>query len=142
MYIAIKNFHSIIAFFLLIFLLFAILYNAYSWSIKKPFDKSNKLAALLGMISVHTQFLLGLILYCLSPLGLSNISGEAMKNANSRFYMLEHPFTMILGLVLITIGYSKAMRLTDGNAKYKKIMVFYSLGLILFLSRIPWSTWL
>jgi hypothetical protein len=141
MYIEIKQFHSFFAFLTLALLIIAIAFNTYTWLSKKPFTKTNKLTALMGMVSVHTQFLIGLIVYFVSPLGLSNVSGAAMKDSHSRFYVLEHPFVMILALTLITIGYSKANKLTEDNSKYKKIVIFFSLGLILILTRIPWSTW-
>jgi hypothetical protein len=43
---------------------------------------------------------------------------------------------------LITIGWSKHKKLTDATAKFKTFAVFYGLGLLLILSRIPWSLWL
>lgn len=141
MYIEIKQIHSLFAYLPLLFLTVAIVFNAYSWLSKKPFAKSNKLVALLGMISVHTQFLIGLILYFISPLGLSNLSGAAMKDSQSRLYVLEHPLVMILALTLITIGYSQANRVLNDISKYKKIVIFYLIGLIFILTRIPWSTW-
>lgn len=141
MYIEIKQLHSLFAYLPLALLIVAIVFNAYSWLSKKPFTKTNKLITLLGMVSVHAQFVIGLILYLISPLGLSNFSGNAMKDAQTRLYVLEHPFVIIIALVLITIGYSQAKRLTDDTAKYKKIVLFYSIGLILILTRIPWSTW-
>lgn len=142
MYIEIKHIHSIVASLLLALLLVSIFFNAYGWIAKKPFTKANKLMALLGLISVHTQFLIGLILYFVSPLGFSNFSGESMKNAQSRLYILEHPFVMIVALVLITIGYSKLKWLTTDNVKYKRVVLYYSIGLLLILSRIPWNTWM
>ncbi len=141
MYIEIKQIHSLFAYLPLLFLTVAIVFNAYSWFSKKPFTKSNKLVALLGMISVHTQFLIGLILYFISPLGLSNFSGNAMKDSPSRLYVLEHPLVMILALTLITIGYSQANWVLNDISKYKKIVIFYLIGLIFILTRIPWSTW-
>lgn len=141
MYSEIKELHSLFAYLPLIILAVAIIFNAYSWLSKNPFSKTNKLISLLGMVSVHTQFLIGLILYFISPLGLSNFSGNAMKDAQSRLYVLEHPFVMIIALALITIGYSKAGRATVDSLKYKRIVVFYSIGLILILTRIPWSAW-
>ncbi|HEY6913625.1 MAG TPA: hypothetical protein VI413_03030 [Paludibacter sp.] len=141
MYIEIKQLHSLFAYLPLALLTFAIVFNAYSWLRKSPFNKTNKLITLLGMVSVHTQFVIGLILYLISPLGLSNFSGNAMKDSQSRLYVLEHPFVMIIALVLITIGYSKAKRQTDDTSKYKKIVIFYSIGLALILTRIPWSSW-
>jgi len=141
MYIEIKHFHSIIAYLSLSLLIFAILFTVYAWLTQKPFSNKNKIIALLGLAAIHTQVLFGLILYFLSPLGLSNFSGAAMKDATSRLYILEHPFMMIMAVVFITIGYSKANRLVDNVSKYKKIVVFYSIGLVLILTRIPWSVW-
>ena len=141
MYIVLKQLHSLIAYFTLALLIISIIYNAISWQSKKPFTKRNKIMAMLGLMSVHIQLLIGLVLYFLSPLGSSNISGEAMKNAMSRLYILEHPLTMIIAIALITFGYSKAKRLTEDHLKYKKIVLFYTIGLLLIILRIPWNVW-
>ena len=122
MYILIKNFHFFSAFFLVLFLIFAIGFNGYSWLRKKPFTANNKVFALFALASMHIQVLIGFILYFFSPLGYSNVSSAAMKDSHSRFYMLEHPLVMIIALLLVTIAYVKAMRLTNDNAKYKKIV--------------------
>lgn len=142
MYIAIKHVHSFIALLSLLLLVASVFYNSYGWVAHKPFSKNNKLMALLGLIAVHTQFLIGLLLYFVSPLGLSNFSGEAMKNSVSRLYILEHPLVMIVALVLITVGYSKLKQPSTDAVKFKRLVILYSLGLILILSRIPWSMWL
>jgi len=136
-----KNFHSYLAYLVLALLLFAILINAYHWLKGRPFTSTDKAIALWGLIAVHTQFLAGLILYFLSPLGIGNFSGEAMKNPLMRLYLVEHPLVMILAIALITIGYSKAKKAVSDTSKYKTIVLFYSIGLCLILSRIPWSIW-
>jgi len=130
-----------IAALLLVILIASIAVAVYGWLAKKPFSKTTKTMALLGMTASHLQFLMGMILYFLSPLGMSNFSGAAMKNAITRLYIVEHPIMMIIGVALITIGYMKAKRLTDDNRKFKTLALFYSLGLLFFLSRIPWATW-
>ena len=146
MYILFKEFHSYLAYVVLVVLLFAIAFNAYSWATKKPVSKPNKTYALMALIAVHTQFLAGLVLYFLSPLGLSNFSGEAMKVAITRLFIVEHPLVMILAITLITIGYSEAFKnkayLASPTRQYKMIVLFYSVGLIFILSRIPWSMWI
>ena len=48
------------------------------------------------MILAHIQLLVGIVLYFLSPLGFSNLSGEAMGDSMSRLYALEHPLINIL----------------------------------------------
>ncbi|MBO9584475.1 MAG: hypothetical protein J7574_09985 [Flavobacterium sp.] len=142
MYIGFKNLHSFAADITLLFLLISILYAFYSLSKKALFTKKSKTIILLGLLASHLQFVLGLILYFLSPLGASNVSGEMMKNSVSRLYGLEHPLVMIIAIVLITIGYSKSKRATGDTAKFKKIAIFYSIGFLLILSRIPWKAWL
>lgn len=141
MYNAFKEFHSYLAYLTLALLLLAIALNAYYWMKGKLFTKTNKSIALWGLIAVHTQFLAGLILYFLSPLGISNFSGNAMKISITRLYLVEHPLVMILAIALITIGYSKTNKAISDSYKYKTIVIFYSIGLCLILSRIPWSVW-
>lgn len=141
MYTGLQHLHSGFAYLLLAALIFSILYILVSYLGKKPFTDKHRKIALIGFIAAHLQLLFGLILYFISPLGVSNISGEVMKNAELRLYAIEHPLTMIIAIVLITIGYSKAKKLTDSDQRYKKILIFYTIGLILILSRIPWSVW-
>lgn len=138
----VKNLHSISAYLTLLFILLAIIMGFVGLAGNKPFTKSSKSTALMGLIWTHIQVLIGLILYFLSPLGMSNFNGEAMKNSISRLYILEHPLTMIIGVVLITIGYSKSKKAVADKSKFKNIAIFYSLGLILILSRLPWQAWL
>ena len=142
MYTGLQHAHSGLAYLLLAALIFAIVYNLIGFMGNKPFTEGNRKIALIGLISAHIQLLIGLVLYFISPLGMSNFSGDNMKDATSRLYMLEHPLMMILAIVLFTVGYSRAKKLQDSNQKYKKILIFFTLGLILILSRIPWSAWL
>ncbi|OYD40272.1 hypothetical protein [Sphingobacterium cellulitidis] len=133
-----KHLHSTLAIVLLIALVVAILITIANYAGNKPY---NRKIALIGLISAHIQGLIGIILYFVSPLGLSSFSGENMKNGDLRLYFLEHPIMMIIALVLITMGYSKAKKLADQKAANKTVIIFYILGLILILTRIPWSTW-
>jgi hypothetical protein len=68
--------------------------------------------------------------------------GAAMKDSVLRLYVVEHPLVNIIALALITIGWSKHKKAEDNAAKFKKIAVFYAIGLVLLLSRIPYSAWL
>ncbi len=141
MYTGLYHLHSGLAYLLLAVLIFSIIYNLVGYFKKKPFTESNRKVALLGLISAHLQLLIGLVLYFVSPRGLSNFSGAAMKDSVSRLYMLEHPLTMLIGIILITMGYSKAKKLKDSHERYRKVLVFFILGLILILIRIPWQSW-
>lgn len=142
MYTGIKHLHSFVAYIALLMLFIAIIYMINGWLQDKPFNKKSKLIAMLGLASIHFQVLMGIVLYFLSPLGVSNFSKEAMGSSTTRFYMLEHPLIMLVAAVLITIGYSKAKRKESPKLKYKNLSLFYLVGLVLILSRIPWSAWL
>jgi uncharacterized membrane protein len=141
MYIGFKHLHSFLAYPLLIALVITLLIAFYAFITKAPYTKTHRISALVGLISAHLQLIFGLILYFISPLGLSNFSGEKMGDSISRLYFLEHPIMMILAIAFVTIGFSKAKRAKNDQSKHKAVMIFYGLGLILVLSRIPWQAW-
>ena len=99
--------------------------------------------ALFALISSHVQLLLGLILLFLSPYWTEMMAdfGIGMKNKLLRLYVVEHPFTNIIAIALITLGWSKHKKVWDGLQTNKKIAIYYALGFVLLLSRIPWHAW-
>lgn len=139
MYTALQSAHSIFAYIVLALVLFASINAITGLTGKRIFKDKDLRISLFALIVVHLQLVLGIILYFISPLGLDSI-GE-MKNSALRLTALEHPLINIIGIVLITIGWSKQKREESGNGKFKKIAVFYTLGLLLLLSRIPWANW-
>ena len=141
MYTGLKHFHSYVAYLVLLLLAFAVLHAILSLAQKRPFTATSKKYTLFGLIAAHVQFLFGLLLYFVSPMGFSNLSGETMGNSLSRLFVLEHPLMMLIGVVLITIGYSKAKRTADDQRKFKLIAWCYGLGLVLILARVPWQVW-
>ena len=142
MYYLIKNLHSLLAYVVLLALIIAVLYVLNAWLKNKKFDQTTKKIILSVLIACHLQFVIGLIVYFISPLGFANISKDTMGNSVGRLYMLEHPLMMLLAIVFITMGYSKAKRITDDKKKLKTVTIFYTIGLVLILSRIPWQAWL
>ena len=141
MEIGFQHLHSLLAYILLAILIIAVVVNGFAYFQGKPYGETNRKLSLYALIATHLQVVIGLVLYFLSPLGFSAMSGEAMKVSESRFYFLEHPLMMILAVILITIGYSKSKKATDSKKKYKVMLGFYSIALIFILSRIPWDRW-
>jgi hypothetical protein len=126
-------------------LILAIL-NAIAGKIKgKDFESRDLRLSLFGLIFSHIQLLIGLILYFVSPWfkQWSNLGmGGVMKDSQTRLFLVEHPITNILAIVLITMGWSLHKRQSDPGKKFLRIAIFYGLGLLLLLSRIPWDSWL
>ena len=141
MYTGLQHLHSGLAYLVLAALVIIFGYVLVNYLKDNSFTEKVRKASLVGLIVSHLQLLIGLVLYFISPKGLSNFSGEAMGDAMSRLYMLEHPLTMIIAIILITVGYSKAKNGTNDASRYKQILIFYGIGLVLMLIRIPWSVW-
>lgn len=145
MYTAIKHLHSYWAYLVLLVVILATFNAVIKLAGKKPFGAQDFRISLFALITMHLQLLIGLVLYFVSPYfsAFSNEGmGEIMKNETLRLYLIEHPITMILAIVFITIGYSKHKKKLSSSKKFKTLSIFYSIALILLLSRIPWQAWL
>ena len=140
MYTILQKFHSGWAYIALLVLVIAVINAIIGMSSKKEFTSKDRKIALFGLIGIHVQLLIGLILYFVSPLGLTSLG--QMSDKALRLTSLEHPLINIIAITLITIGWSKHKRATTSEAKFKGFTIFYGLGLVLILSRIPWSMWL
>ena len=144
MYIGLKHLHSFLPYLLLTLLLFAFVKSVIAYRAKHPHTEGHRKNGLILLILAHTQFLIGGILYFVSPMstsGLNNL-GAAMKDSTLRLYTLEHPLMMILAIVLITMAYSKSKKDISSHLKHKIKCIYFGLALVLILSKIPWSAWL
>lgn len=139
MYEFIQKAHSGVAYLALLLLVIAVINSIIGYFSKKEFTNTDRKIALFGLIGTHTQLLIGLVLYFVSPLGFS-VLGQ-MSDKALRLTSLEHPLINIIAIVLITIGWSKHKKLTTSHSKFKTFSIFYGLGLLLILSRIPWKLW-
>lgn len=106
---------------------------------QEEYTKSDKKLGLFAMIVAHVQLTVGIALYFISDMVIG--LGDAMKNATTRLYALEHPLMMVIAIVLLTMARSKTKNLSDVSA-HKKNLLFFVLALAAILSRIPWDQWL
>lgn len=127
--------HSGLRWIILILLVTAII-NAGLKLKNSSYTKRDKLLNLFTMVSLHTQLLLGGILYFLS--GRINFNSGWMKVPMFRFFGMEHLIGMLLAIVIITIGRKKAEKNEIDAKKHKTILVWYTIGLVLILAFIPW----
>lgn len=142
MYTGLVHLHSALAYLVLLGLIVCIVYASVGALSGRIFTDKDRKFGLIGLIPTHLQFLVALILYFVSPLGFSNLSGETMGDSVARLYAVEHPLINLIAVILITIGYSRVKKLAESKSKFRSIYMFYAIGFVLILSRIPWSTWL
>jgi len=144
MYETMQILHSYLAYVALAVLFFAVANAIMGLVGNKMFTMGKDLRlSLYALILCHIQLLIGLILYFVSANGFSAIQEFGMGGLTSaaRLLAVEHPFVNILAIILITVGWSRHKKFMEGKKKFKSIAIFYGLGLVLILSRIPWGQW-
>ena len=139
MYTFIQKFHSGWAYLALLLIIIAVVNSLIGMFSNKAFTATDRKIALFALIGTHIQLIVGLILYFVSPLGWASFG--QMSDKMLRLTSLEHPLTNIIAIVLITIGWSKHKKAIENKLKFKAVAIFYGLGLLLILSKIPWSLW-
>lgn len=137
-YHSIQTVHSIWAAIALLMLTIAVVNSVSAKFSKRSFTLKDRKIALWGLIAIHLQVTLGLILYFVSPLGL-DVLGQ-MSSATLRLTSLEHPLVALIAVGLITVGWSKHKK-SEEPLKHHNIALFYTIAWVLILSRIPWSLW-
>lgn len=139
-----KNVHSYWAYLVLAILIFAVINAILGLSKKKQFTDKDIRIGLFALIVSHMQLLIGLAWYFMSPWfsALTEDTGAVMKEKSLRLLAVEHPVMMVLAIVFITIGWSKHKKKTTDSAKFQTFAIFYGIGLLLMLSKIPWNNWL
>ena len=139
MYYGLLGLHSLLRWFILIFLvinIFRSLVVADEAGVLN--DKKWNLRLL---IVTHLNLLIGLYQYFFGPKGLALFreNGAAvMKDAVLRFWAVEHITGMLIAVVLITISRSVIKKDLPLAAKNKKLATLYIIALIIILVSIPW----
>jgi hypothetical protein len=130
MYTGLLHLHNTLRWVILI----ALILSIYKLFTQKDALKTSKIL----LISAHTSLVVGLYQYIAGPLGIKLIQSAGMaatmKDASSRFWAVEHIFSMILAIVLITIGHLKYKK----TLKPSPTRILYVVALILILLAIPW----
>ncbi len=105
----------------------------YSGKISKLLRKST----LFTMIFFHIQLLVGILMLVFSP-GLKGAmeTGTLMSNSAARFSYVEHPVSMLIGVILMTIIY-KYMKTNETLAM--KIVIMGVIAFALFAYAFPWA---
>ncbi len=140
MYVTLLSVHSILRWLVVLGTIYT-LYRAYSGLFsKRSFDPADSKTRQYTVIFAHLQVVIGIALYFLSPLTqyfLSNFS-TAVKLKEIRFYGMEHTITLLIAVILMTIGSAISKKKTDDRAKFKALAIWFTIAFILMLLMIPW----
>jgi membrane protein DedA with SNARE-associated domain len=133
-YEIIKDVHSYVRYIIFILIIAAIIQSLLGWFGKKPYTGVNRKINLFTLISAHTQLLIGIVLYFLSP--KVQFNAGTMKNDTTRYFTVEHWVMMIIAIILITIGYSKSKRIVQPEGKHKTVAIYFIIAFLLIIGAI------
>ena len=142
MYPGLLHTHNLFRWLVLIVLVIAIVFAFTGWFAKKEWAKKDNITGLLLTIFIDVQFLVGIILYAFtSPITKAafNDFGATMKNADLRFYAVEHILMMIIGVVLVHVGRAKSKKANASWKKHRAAATFYGIAFVVILLAIPWD---
>jgi cytochrome c biogenesis factor len=99
----------------------------------EEYTAKHKMLALGTLITFHTMVLVGFsLLFSSAKTAFFDMSQPF------RFFTIEHPLLMTIAVVLVTMGYSKAKKEESSRMKFRKILIFYTVALLITLVAIPW----
>jgi len=127
----IKMIHHLLPFIFYVILIVVIV-KAYLGKITDP--KKDRLL-IVTLILAHSQLLLGLYLM----IDFISKAGIHMGESANRFITVEHPATMLIGVILITVGKVKANKIEDVVKANKIIFSYFWIALVAFALRTPWE---
>ena len=131
--------HNLLRWFILLFGLWTVI-TAISGSIsKRAFTPSDNRSNFLFMLSMDLQLLTGLGLY-FSGVWFDRLKhlGDNMKDANLRFFTMEHELFMILAWILVHVGRAAVKKAITSPVKFRRSIIFFGITLLLMLIAIPW----
>jgi hypothetical protein len=137
MYSTLLTLHSALRYFVLLFLLIVIIRSLMAWQKKDAYTSTDDKLSLWLFMLTHTQLLIGLILYFVSPFVV--FSGTSMKDSLLRYWLVEHNTMMLIAIVLITMARITAKKISEGAAKHKRLFIFNAIALIIILAAISMS---
>ena len=105
--------------------------------LNKTLNTKKDIFLTLTLIFAHIQLVIGLVL--LIPLATVVDWGVVMGNSDVRFTLIEHPLTMLVAVVLITVGKVKAKKAEDNAKATKTVFWYFTAAFILIALRTPWD---
>lgn len=134
--------HSVLRYLIILVALWAVVNMAGGLNGKKPFTASDKRPALLFLILMDLQLLVGLFLYFFGPVGFKLIKSSGMSsvmgNDTGRFFAVEHGIGMLIALILVHIGYSATKRNVSDKKKFTKSFWLFFIAFLIILAFVPW----
>ncbi len=138
-YVFLLNTHNILRWLVILSSLWA-LYRVWSGLVSRSeWAKQDRMSGVIFTSLLNLQLVIGLLLLFTGPMkaAFSNMSAT-MKDPVMRFFAVEHPFMMILAVIVAQAGFSLSKRAGTDRAKFLRAAICYTVATILIFASIPW----
>ena len=141
MYSSTLIFHSLLRWVVLLAGLLAVARACAGWSGRRPWTTADNRAGIWFTAALDLQLLAGLLLYLvLSPLtqmAFENIAAT-MGDTSLRFWSVEHPFGMLIALVLAHVGRVRIRKATTDASRHRSATILFAIAMVVILLSSPW----
>ena len=141
MYPTVLTIHSLLRWIILLAGLLAVARACAGWAGGRPWTGTDNRAGIWFTAALDLQLLVGLLLYlALSPvtqLAMADPAG-AMQNSGLRYWLVEHPFGVVIGLVFAHVGRVRIRRASTDAGRHKVAAIFFGVALLAVLLSTPW----
>jgi lysylphosphatidylglycerol synthetase-like protein (DUF2156 family) len=140
MYSILLPLHSLFRWIVLCFLLSSIYRALVGYTQKRAFTKTDNFFRHWTATVAHIQLLIGMILYTQSPFVKMfwKESKTTIHHKDLIFFGLIHITLMLSAIVLLTIGSALSKRKQTDKDKFKTMLIWFSISLLLIFIAIPW----
>ncbi|WP_394777022.1 hypothetical protein [Flavobacterium sp.] len=124
----------------MISLLYSIFRAYKGYFLKLSFTKTDNSVRHWTATIAHIQLIFGILIYVQSPIVKYFWSSFAMaiQNLDAAFFGILHILLMLTAIVFITIGSALAKRKTLDSDKFKTMLIWFSIALLIIFIAIPW----
>jgi cytochrome c biogenesis factor len=130
--------HSIFRWLVLLTLIFAIYRSWRGYRSQFSFTKNDDAVRHWTATIAHVQLMLGIILYSQSPMVEYYFSNGRSLSGEPFFFGAIHILLMLIAIVVITMGSAKAKRKAADSDKFKTMLTWFSIALVIIFIAIPW----
>jgi uncharacterized membrane protein YfcA len=141
MYSTLLSLHSWVRWVVLVFLVYSIYRAFMGYNQNKAFSKTDNAFRHWTATVAHIQLMIGIILYTQSPIVkfFWTDTKTTWQNLDLTFYGVIHILLMLTAIVVLTIGSALAKRKPTDKEKFKTMLVWFSIVLIIIFIAIPWT---
>ncbi|WP_027379342.1 hypothetical protein [Chryseobacterium daeguense] len=132
--------HSTFRWLVLLSLVYSIFRACRGYFLHKQFSKTDNSVRHWTATIAHIQLILGIVLYTQSPIikyFWKNFN-EAKESFDLIFFGLIHISLMLFSIILITIGSAVSKRKSTDNEKFKVMLIWFTVALLIIFIAIPW----